>query len=62
MIEYMKPELVSKMDSLAKEILGFVFPSAMVVAANPTASLIDTTFISHSSGKLVYHNNNEKAS
>jgi Na+-driven multidrug efflux pump len=35
------------MDSLAKEILGIAFPSALAVAADPIASLIDTAFIGH---------------
>nr|AMP17768.1 multidrug and toxin extrusion 69 [Medicago truncatula] len=39
--------LVFKMDSLAKEILGIAFPSALAVAADPIASLIDTAFIGH---------------
>ncbi|XP_027342011.1 protein DETOXIFICATION 43 isoform X2 [Abrus precatorius] len=38
---------VFKMDSLAKEILGIAFPSALAVAADPIASLIDTAFIGH---------------
>ncbi|XP_061336763.1 protein DETOXIFICATION 43-like isoform X2 [Gastrolobium bilobum] len=39
--------LVFKMDSLGKEILGIAFPSALAVAADPIASLIDTAFIGH---------------
>ncbi|MED6163565.1 hypothetical protein PIB30_081216 [Stylosanthes scabra] len=39
--------LIFKMDSLAKEILGIAFPSALAVAADPIASLIDTAFIGH---------------
>ncbi|XP_004499881.1 protein DETOXIFICATION 43-like [Cicer arietinum] len=39
--------LVFKMDSLAKELLGIAFPSALAVAADPIASLIDTAFIGH---------------
>ncbi|XP_058768734.1 protein DETOXIFICATION 43-like [Vicia villosa] len=39
--------LVFKMDTLAKEILGIAFPSALAVAADPIASLIDTAFIGH---------------
>ncbi|KAE9584879.1 putative multi antimicrobial extrusion protein [Lupinus albus] len=39
--------LIFKMDSLAKEILGIAFPSALAVAADPLASLIDTAFIGH---------------
>ncbi|KAE9590464.1 hypothetical protein Lal_00023229 [Lupinus albus] len=39
--------LILKMDSLAKEILGIAFPSALAVAADPIASLIDTAFIGH---------------
>jgi len=35
------------MDSIAKEILGIAFPSALAVAADPIASLIDTAFIGH---------------
>ncbi|XP_022636934.1 protein DETOXIFICATION 43 isoform X2 [Vigna radiata var. radiata] len=38
---------VFKMDSIAKEILGIAFPSALAVAADPIASLIDTAFIGH---------------
>ncbi|RDX97466.1 Protein DETOXIFICATION 43, partial [Mucuna pruriens] len=38
---------VFEMDSLAKEILGIAFPSALAVAADPIASLIDTAFIGH---------------
>ncbi|OIV92558.1 hypothetical protein TanjilG_02321 [Lupinus angustifolius] len=39
--------LIFKMDSLAKEILRIAFPSALAVAADPIASLIDTAFIGH---------------
>jgi len=35
------------MDSIGKEILGIAFPSALAVAADPIASLIDTAFIGH---------------
>lgn len=42
-----KCSLVFKMDTLAKEILGIAFPSALAVAADPIASLIDTAFIGH---------------
>ncbi|KAK7334634.1 hypothetical protein VNO80_26394 [Phaseolus coccineus] len=38
---------VFKMDSIGKEILGIAFPSALAVAADPIASLIDTAFIGH---------------
>ncbi|KAK7323207.1 hypothetical protein VNO77_26671 [Canavalia gladiata] len=38
---------IFKMDSIAKEILGIAFPSALAVAADPIASLIDTAFIGH---------------
>ncbi|XP_057436944.1 protein DETOXIFICATION 43-like [Lotus japonicus] len=39
--------LVFKFDSLAKEILGIAFPSALAIAADPIASLIETAFIGH---------------
>ncbi|XLT06659.1 hypothetical protein HN51_045408 [Arachis hypogaea] len=39
--------LVLKMDELAKEILGIALPSALAVAADPIASLIDSAFIGH---------------
>ncbi|RYQ94845.1 hypothetical protein Ahy_B08g089798 [Arachis hypogaea] len=35
------------MDELAKEILGIALPSALAVAADPIASLIDSAFIGH---------------
>ncbi|KAK7283885.1 hypothetical protein RIF29_13633 [Crotalaria pallida] len=38
---------VFKLDDLSKEILGIAFPSALAVAADPIASLIDTAFIGH---------------
>ncbi|GMN53605.1 hypothetical protein TIFTF001_022736 [Ficus carica] len=39
--------LVFKWDSLGKEVLGMALPSALAVAADPIASLIDTAFIGH---------------
>ncbi|XP_061343269.1 protein DETOXIFICATION 43-like isoform X3 [Gastrolobium bilobum] len=39
--------LVFKLDALSREILGIAFPSALAVAADPIASLIDTAFIGH---------------
>ncbi|TKY69339.1 MATE efflux family protein FRD3 [Spatholobus suberectus] len=47
LIFFKDARLVFKMDSLAKEILGIAFPSALAVAADPVASLIDTAFIGH---------------
>ncbi|XP_022631838.1 protein DETOXIFICATION 43-like isoform X1 [Vigna radiata var. radiata] len=38
---------ILKLDSLSREILGIAFPAALAVAADPIASLIDTTFIGH---------------
>ncbi|KAG4386178.1 hypothetical protein GLYMA_12G237433v4 [Glycine max] len=38
---------VSKLDALSREILGIAFPSALAIAADPIASLIDTAFIGH---------------
>ncbi|BAT89206.1 hypothetical protein VIGAN_06009800 [Vigna angularis var. angularis] len=38
---------VFKLDELSREILGIAFPSALAVAADPLASLIDTAFIGH---------------
>ncbi|RDX67808.1 Protein DETOXIFICATION 43, partial [Mucuna pruriens] len=38
---------VFKLDALSREILGIAFPSALAVAADPIASLIDTAFIGH---------------
>jgi Na+-driven multidrug efflux pump len=35
------------LDALSKEILGIALPSALAVAADPIASLIDTAFIGH---------------
>jgi len=35
------------LDALSKEILGIAIPSALAVAADPIASLIDTAFIGH---------------
>ncbi|KAL5062272.1 hypothetical protein RYX36_024009 [Vicia faba] len=35
------------MDALSKEILGIALPSALAVAADPIASLIDTAYIGH---------------
>ncbi|XP_024627511.1 protein DETOXIFICATION 43 [Medicago truncatula] len=39
--------LVFKLDALSREILGIALPSALAVAADPLASLIDTAFIGH---------------
>ncbi|PNX77070.1 MATE efflux family protein FRD3-like, partial [Trifolium pratense] len=39
--------LIFKLDALSKEILGIALPSALAVAADPIASLIDTAFIGH---------------
>ncbi|XP_061353404.1 protein DETOXIFICATION 43-like isoform X2 [Gastrolobium bilobum] len=39
--------LVFKLDALSREILGIALPSALAVAADPIASLIDTAFIGH---------------
>ncbi|KAK2407336.1 protein DETOXIFICATION [Trifolium repens] len=39
--------LIFKLDALSKEILGIALPSALAVAADPVASLIDTAFIGH---------------
>lgn len=39
--------LIFKLDALSKEILGIAIPSALAVAADPIASLIDTAFIGH---------------
>ncbi|XP_019450429.1 PREDICTED: protein DETOXIFICATION 43-like isoform X2 [Lupinus angustifolius] len=36
---------VFKLDDLSKQIIGIAFPSALAVAADPIASLIDTAFI-----------------
>ncbi|XP_057458640.1 protein DETOXIFICATION 43-like [Lotus japonicus] len=38
---------VFKLDALGREIIGIALPSALAVAADPIASLIDTTFIGH---------------
>ncbi|KAK7314262.1 hypothetical protein VNO77_39476 [Canavalia gladiata] len=38
---------VFKLDAISREILGIAFPSALAVAADPIASLIDTAFIGH---------------
>ncbi|TKY68142.1 MATE efflux family protein FRD3 [Spatholobus suberectus] len=38
---------IFKLDALSREILGIAFPSALAVAADPIASLIDTAFIGH---------------
>ncbi|XP_027909479.1 protein DETOXIFICATION 43-like isoform X1 [Vigna unguiculata] len=38
---------VFKLDALSRELLGIAFPSALAVAADPIASLIDTAFIGH---------------
>ncbi|TKY68144.1 MATE efflux family protein FRD3 [Spatholobus suberectus] len=38
---------VFKLDALSREILAIAFPSALAVAADPIASLIDTAFIGH---------------
>ncbi|CAL0303435.1 unnamed protein product [Lupinus luteus] len=38
---------VFKLDALSKQIIGIAFPSALAVAADPIASLIDTAFIGH---------------
>lgn len=42
-----KCRLIFKLDALSKEILGIAIPSALAVAADPIASLIDTAFIGH---------------
>ncbi|CAJ1932371.1 unnamed protein product [Sphenostylis stenocarpa] len=47
LIFFKDASLVFKMDSLGKEILRIAFPSALAVAADPVASLIDTAFIGH---------------
>ncbi|CAL5196298.1 unnamed protein product [Lathyrus oleraceus] len=39
--------LIFKMDALSREILGIALPSALAVAADPIASLIDTAYIGH---------------
>ena len=36
-----------KLDAVSRELLGIAFPSALAVAADPIASLIDTAFIGH---------------
>ncbi|KAE9617315.1 putative multi antimicrobial extrusion protein [Lupinus albus] len=38
---------VFKLDALSKQIIGIAFPSALAIAADPIASLIDTAFIGH---------------
>ncbi|ESW05818.1 hypothetical protein PHAVU_011G211900 [Phaseolus vulgaris] len=38
---------VLKLDAVSRELLGIAFPSALAVAADPIASLIDTAFIGH---------------
>ncbi|KAK7343174.1 hypothetical protein VNO80_26137 [Phaseolus coccineus] len=38
---------IFKLDALSRELLGIAFPSALAVAADPIASLIDTAFIGH---------------
>ncbi|XP_058745639.1 protein DETOXIFICATION 43-like [Vicia villosa] len=39
--------LIFKLDALSREILGIALPSALAVAADPIASLIDTAYIGH---------------
>ncbi|KEH19068.1 MATE efflux family protein [Medicago truncatula] len=46
--------LVFKLDALSREILGIALPSALAVAADPLASLIDTAFIGHLGVRILY--------